>query len=462
MSSATNLARELAYDAFIGVMEQRKKPDELVDALIIDRQAKLSRLDRAFIKEVLYGGLRWYSKIFWIVQKTSSKDLMKSSPEIRAALVLGTYQIFYMDRVPDRAAVNESVEYIRGKGQAKAVSFVNGILRSIARRAEYFSKPDKDRRPCEYLALQYAHPRWLVDRWYTRFGFDRLKDLLSLNNQPPPCFIRLNNLKVPKDKTQEFRERLLAEERVKSHRKSLRSCLSVGSMPILGEGSLFSQGYFSIQDEAAQLIAPMLGVEPGDCVIDACAGPGGKTGHLFELCEGKAEIKAIEKSGLQFKRLKQNMARLGHQGVECLQADFLSYSPGQKVDRILLDAPCSGLGVLRRRPDGKWHKKVSLIATMVAQQRKLLRHAVDILAPGGELVYAVCSFEPDETIEQLRWILGEVEGVEVVSPSERLPDYYKRFITRDPMLLIYAGNKDDMDGFGAFILRKKNADSEVG
>ena len=191
-----SLPREIAYDAFVAVMNRRAKPEEFLNEAFSTYDKKLKRIDRNFIKEILFGSLRWHKKLYWILQNTSKRDLDKSSGEIVAALVVGTYQIFYLDRVPDRAAVNESVEYVRKRGQASACSFVNGILRQIARRAEYFKKPDKVEQPVEYLSIQFAHPEWLVRRWLKKFRFERMEQILARNNMAPVITARLNLLKV--------------------------------------------------------------------------------------------------------------------------------------------------------------------------------------------------------------------------------------------------------------------------
>lgn len=455
MSGHLTLARELAYDTFVQVIEKDGCPEKLLDEGYGRHGTALSRLDRAFIKELLFGSLRWYSKIYWIVQNTTKRDLRDSPGEVQAALILGTYQIFYMDRVADRAAVNESVEYVRKKGQANGSGFVNGILRSIARRAEYFPKPDKDRHPCEYLALQYAHPFWIVERWMRHLGFNRMKELLASNNQVPPYTIRVNSQKVSTEDLPEFRSQLLRDEKVHSERKALRSCLHLQEAPKLDEGSLFQRGFYTIQDEASQLIGHLVDPQEGECIVDACAGKGGKTGHLFELAKGLIRLVAIEKNPRQIQLGQETMKRLGHEGIEWLTSDFLSYLPSEKIDKILLDAPCSGLGVLRRHPEGKWQKNVDIIAQLAALQRTMITHALSLLAAGGELIYSVCSFEQEETLAHLNWIQSTFGNkVEVISPVVRLPDYYKKFVTRDNLLLIYSGNKEAMDGFGAFIVRK--------
>jgi 16S rRNA (cytosine967-C5)-methyltransferase len=453
------LAREIAYDSFIQVLNHKKKPEEAVEQRIKSSLAPVRSVDRSFIKEVLYGSLRWYSKIFWIVQKTSDRDLTKVSQEIQAALVLGTYQIFYMSKVPDRAAVNESVEYIKKKGQTSAASFVNGILRSIARRSEYFTKPDKEKAPVEYLSLQYAHPKWLVERWCSRFSFDRVKEMLSSNNYPPPFSIRINACKVDLGQIQDFRTSLLRDEKIHSERKPLRSALILDKAPNLSEDSLFGQGYYTVQDEASQLIACLVHPKEGERVVDACCGPGGKISHIYELAKGHITLCGIEKNPVKMERTKKTFQRLGHASPEWVEKDFLEFLPEIPPDKILLDAPCSGLGVLRRHPDGKWHKASHIVSDMAKIQRKLLLHGLEILKVGGELIYSVCSYEPEETVDHLRWLLDKYsDTIDIVPATTRVPDYYKRFVTREGVLLVFSGNKDQMDGFGGFILRKSRGE----
>ena len=428
-----------------------------MEALINGQKPPLKKQDRGLIREIVMGSLRWYSKIYWIIQNSASRDLKKASPQIRSALILGTYQIFYMDRIPDRAAVNESVEYIRKKGQSHAVKFVNGILRSIARRAEYFAKPDKDKQPVEYLSLQFAHPKWIVSRWHRRFSFDRMKELLAANNKVPPWSVRINSMKVPSDNTQEFRSRLLKEDRNHSERRSLRSCLHLKIAPSFEEGSLFDQGYYTIQDESSQLIANLVAPEAGQLIIEGCCGPGGKLSHIYELANGEAELIGIEKDEKQMQKVRENLKRLGHEDkISLVTSDFCDFKSRRKPHKILLDAPCSGLGVLRRHPEGKWHKTPALVTKMAETQQELLAHGIKLLRKGGELIYSVCSFEEEETLGHLAWLEKEFgDTIEIESPSGRIPDYYGRFVTREKVLLIYSGNKDMMDGFGAFILRKK-------
>ncbi|MES2744080.1 MAG: 16S rRNA (cytosine(967)-C(5))-methyltransferase RsmB [Bdellovibrionota bacterium] len=453
---ALSLAREIAFDAFVAIMDKNKKPEDVLAEAYAIHGAKVSRLDRAFIKEILYGSLRWYSKIFWILQNTSKRNLEESSPEIRSALIVGTYQIYYMDRVPDRAAVNESVEYIRKKGQAKATTFVNGILRQIARRGEYFTKPDKKTKQKEYLALQFAHPTWVVERWLKRFKFDRMETMLAANNQPPPFTVRINSLKSVLAESSELQEILLRDEKVTSDRRPLRSALRLTKTPALSESKLFQEGFFTVQDEASQLIGYLVAPEADQIIADACAGPGGKLSHVYELGLEKITLYAIEKDDDQYKKAQETLDRLGHKKVSWVHEDFLTWTSPEKLDKLLLDAPCSGLGVLRRHPEGKWHKTLKLVDTMAQQQWSMILHALKQLKVGGELIYSVCSFETEETEAHLARIKAELgDKVEVVSPLNRLPDFYKKYVTHDQIFAVYAGNQEEMDGFGAFIVRLK-------
>lgn len=460
MTHQMSPAREFAYDAYIQVMEKGRAPEDVLDQMYQGKGRSLSRLDRNFIKEILYGALRWYAKIYWILQNTASRDLAQVAPEVRAALVLGTYQIFYMDRVPDRAAVNESVEYIRKRGQAQAVSFINGILRQIARRAEYFKKPDKKTQAVEYLSLQFAHPQWIVRRWHEHFNFERMEKMLAANNQPPPWTVRINLLKTSAQDVHLLQQQLLRDEKTHTERRPLRLALRFKDPPNFDAASLFGRGYFTIQDEASQLVSQLVQARPQEFIVDAAAGPGGKLTHVFELAEGQANILAIEKNPEQMRRAKQTAERMGHHSIKWLEQDFLEWTPDADAlpHKILLDAPCSGLGVLRRHPEGKWQKQGSIVPLMAELQKAMLEHALWCLPVGGELIYSVCSFEPEETVQHLTWIKEKYgANIELVSPVSRLPDYYKRYVTRDNVLVIYSGNQDEMDGFGAFILRLKTA-----
>lgn len=450
---SVSVAREIAYDTFVAVLKDKQKPEILLEDKYKLPSQNLRRLDKNFIKEMLYGGLRWYSKLYWILQNTSKRELDKCSDQVVAALVLGTYQIYYMDKVPDRAAVNESVEYVRAKGQAAACSFVNGILRQIARRAQYFKKPDKLEQPAEYLALQYAHPKWIVDRWLPQFSFDKLEKILAANNRPPPYSMRINSQRTPLKDATSLQQQLLKQEKTHSERRPLRSALRLVEPPFFGTDSLFQKGLYTVQDEASQLVGYLVAPQQGQTVVDACAGPGGKLSHIYEMGDEQIALFAIEKNHRQMEKARETMTRMGFNKLEWLAEDFNAWQSAEKVDKILLDAPCSGFGVLRRHPEGKWQKSLAGIKRLAGEQARMIEHAIRQIKTGGELIFSVCSYEREESIKHLRYLLKAYpDHIAVVDPGPRLPDYYRKYITREGLLAIYPGNPDEMDGFSAFVV----------
>ena len=453
----STLARQLSYDAFSKVITNKGRADDITRSLYQNYKNNLTPLDYKFIKEILYGGLRWYGKISWILQKTSKRDINSLSAATKSALVLGTYQIFYMDKVPDRSAVNESVEYIKDRGEKSAAPYVNGVLRSIARRSEYFVKPDKDKNPADYLSLQYSHPKWMVKRWLEKFGFERTKNLLLANNKIPPCTIRINQdfTKVGK-----LQEQILKEEKQKTKKQHLPYCLTLQKYNFFTKDSMFSKGMFTIQDEASQLVGEISNPQVGEVILDACLGPGGKSGQAYEAVKGQANIIAIDKSIEQITKAKSNLTRLGHKNITIQQKDFLdpkAFKKGQKFNKILLDAPCSGLGVIRRYPEGKWNKKPSIISNCAKLQRQMLDRSVKLLKDEGEIVYSVCSFEPEESSHHLNYLLEKYKELELVCLKTRVHEYYRRFICRSGELIVTPGSREDMDGFGVFVVKKKKS-----
>ena len=253
-----------------------------------------------------------------------------------------------------------------------------------------------------------------------------------------------------------LQEQLLRDEKIRSERRPLRSSLRLKETPPLDSDSLFGKGYFTVQDEASQLIAFLVDPQKNEQIADVCAGPGGKLSHVYELGQEQIELYAIEKDDLQLKRAQDNMQRLGFEKLTWVHQDFLDWKPRKKMDKILLDAPCTGLGVLRRHPEGKWHKSPEGIPALAETQFKMICHALTRLKVDGELIYSVCSFEPEESEAHAKRLIQEFgDKVEIVSPVSRLPDYFKKYVTRRNILSIYAGNPDGMDGFAAFIVKLK-------
>ena len=310
---------------------------------------------------------------------------------------LGAYQMLHLDKVPVSAAVNTSTELAKRHG--KKSGYVNGLLRNLDRRRGEIAEPsgkDQVRR----LSVLYSHPSWLVRRWISRYGTERTEILLAENNKTAPLVIRANILRTTRE---ELKSSLEAEGAGVSETRYSPAGLEIRSSPGLRMLSAYQKGWFIVQDEAAQLISLMLDPLPGDSVLDACAAPGGKATHLAELMGNSGSVAALENDPGRMRRVLENKARLGTDIIQPVLGDARSYREGS-FDRILIDAPCSGLGVLRRHPDGRWNKKEETIRERAALQRNILNNCSSLLKPGGVLVYATCTTEPEENEEIIDYL----------------------------------------------------------
>ncbi|MGE0171979.1 MAG: transcription antitermination factor NusB [Oligoflexales bacterium] len=453
---ATKLSpsREIAYDALALMLDKKEtSTPKAIDTVTRAHNKKGGRIDPVMMQRVVTGALRWYSKLYWILQNTAKRDLDASSSEIRASLLGATYQIYYMEDIPDRTTVNESVEYLRKKGQASATSFVNGILRQISSRAEYFQKPDKNTKPVEYLSLQFAHPEWLVRRWCEFFRPEKLEVLLAANNQEPPITVRAN---FKKTTIKDLQLLLLKTERTHSDRRPLRLALHLKEYPRLGPDTLHGTGNYSIQDEAEQLITFL--IDPKENESIALSGPHilNTLLHLHEHMPDSTKTSLVEASGEVATNAMSNLKRLGLGDTRHINANFLDWQPEEKFDKLVIAPESSCCGIFRSKPELKWLLTEAKFNGFVENQRAMLTHALKHLKPDGEIIYFVHSFDKGESEFHITQLTKDVKNqVEVVPIVARLPDYFKRYVTRTHVLLLNPGNPDETDGLAAFILRKK-------
>jgi len=357
----------------------------------------LRPLDRAMISEMVLGTLRWQGRLdIQLQQGLKSRD-KKIELRLIHLLRLGAYQILFMDRVPESAAVNESVRLakILFKNE-KITGFVNALLRSLIRNKNRDPFPPFEERPVEHIAQAFSHPSWLVERWVGEFGPEAARRICAANNRKPPFAIRTNTLRIARE---ELQARL--EEGGTPSQIALFSPegLFLKKSPALAEDRLFQGGMYFIQDEASQLIPHLLSPQPGERVLDACAAPGGKTTHLAQLMKERGEIIALELHGPKLKLMEENFRRLGISNVRSLEADAaqpLPFPREMAFDRILVDAPCTGLGILHRNPEAKWRRKPQDITRLARVQGAILDNVCTWLKPGGKLIYSTCTMTPEE------------------------------------------------------------------
>jgi 16S rRNA (cytosine967-C5)-methyltransferase len=417
------------------------------DTLLEQSRHVLDSRDIAFITEIVYGVLRNRERIDWALNRFSKQAVGKTDARTRTILRLGAYQLLFLDRVPASAAINTAVELAKHYG--KNPGYVNGLLRNLDRNRNAIAYPGAED-PVRRLSVLYSHPEWLVTRWLSRFGPDTAEAILRDNNRPAPLVIRTNTLKT---KREELHASLESDGAKVGEVKYSPAGLALESSPGLRSLSAFRNGWFFVQDEAAQLVGMMLAPKPGETVLDACAAPGGKATHLAELMKNEGTIVALEKDKSRIGRITENSDRLGVAIIRPEVGDASTYHES-RFDKILIDAPCSGLGVLRRHPDGRWTKTESSIPGRRTLQKKILKNCAGLLKPGGALVYATCTTEPEENEEVIIDFLATHSEFTLDDPRPLLPASAGKLVDDKGFFRTFPG-EPGMDGFFAARMARK-------
>ncbi len=363
-------------------------------------------LDESFIREIVYGVIENKLQIDWIIMQFSKIKLKKIAPTIIEILRAGVYQIIFMDRIPDSAAVNESVKLAKKYGHKGSVGFVNALLRNISKNKNNIKLPEKDKSPIEFLSIKYSHPQWMIKKWIEDFGLDFTENLCIANNDKPKLNIRVNTLKISK---QELINKLANRGFILSEGKYANDCIIIDNPIRITNTDEFKNGLFQIQDESSMLVAQIMNPKPGDFVIDVCSAPGGKTTHIAQKMENKGKIIARDIHEHKLNLIKDNVARLGTSIIqlEKYNATNLDENLTEKADCCLVDAPCSGLGLIRRKPDIKWHKVEDSLSEITKLQYEILVNSSMYVKKGGILVYSTCTIQKEENI----WLMKKfLEG----------------------------------------------------
>jgi len=417
------------------------------DSLLEAARREFDGRDIAFILELVYGVLRNRSWLDWTLDRFSANPLGTTDMETRNILRLGAYQLLLLDKVPVSAAVNTSTELAKEYGRKSG--YVNGLLRSLERNKNTLPRPAFDE-PARQLSVIYSHPEWLVRRWVARFGQERTEKLLTACNQHAPFVIRTNTLRTTRD---ELRQALAAEGAETRETPYAPAGLELLSSPGLNNLASFQEGRFMVQDEAAQLVGMMVATAQGNRVLDACAAPGGKATHLAELMSNQGSVVALDSDAGRLNRVSENITRLGTTIVRPVVGDAVKYQEAL-FDRVLVDAPCSGLGVLRRHPDGRWTKNEKIVAERQAVQRNILANCAALLKPGGALVYATCTTEPEENEDIINAFIASKRGeFRIDDPRPYLPAPAHRLVGPEGFFRTFP-DEPSLDGFfGARLIR---------
>jgi 16S rRNA (cytosine967-C5)-methyltransferase len=410
--------------------------DKLLDVEL--RSDELNDLDKRFLTELTHGVVRWKTRLDFIIEQFCKNKFAMQDPNIRNAMRVALYQILFLSKIPHAAAVNEAVEFVKKIRGQKAANLVNAVLRNIIRNLNKLPTPDHETDPVQYLSIMYSHPSWMVKRWVDRYGLYETEQLLSANNERPTIVVRANTLKTTADEL----VKLFEERNIRNTRsKYLENFIKVGHLSGIYNLDLFEKGYFSVQDESSGLVVKLLDPKPGETVIDLCSAPGGKTTFIGELMKNQGKIIAVDKYEHRLNLVKQSCERLGVENVEFIPKDALEVDV-EPADKILVDAPCSGLGVIQKKPDIKWQRELSDIRNLAKTQIELLEKASKLVKNGGVIVYSTCTIEPEENIEVVKEFLSRHPEFKIDDARNYLPS---DIVNGEGCMETYP-HKHDMDG----------------
>ncbi len=435
------------------ILSQRLTSREFTENLLETAlaAARLSPADRGLCHELVCGVVRWQATLDCLIARKTD-PARQPRPALNNLLRLGLYQIFWLDRIPPHAAVHETVELAKQSGHGAQTGFINAVLRGYLRETEAIKKILADMKISQ-PALGWSHPEWLVEKWRRQFGDEPTRQLLAWNNTPPKTFARVNTLKfsgtgVPPvscpateptapmkhtggtpvpllrdagDLLTRWREEHVEYDFLTRDWTGENLVFELKSHPPLARLGSFRDGWFYVQDPGTLLAPRLLDAQPGDTVLDLCAAPGGKTTFLAQLMDNQGRIVASDPDPNRLKLLRDNCARLGVTCVESCLLSTLNPQPSTLFSRILVDAPCSNTGVLRRRVDLRWRIQLTEIERLQAGQLDLLEQAAARLAPGGMLVYSTCSLEPEENSGVVKQFLAAHPGFSLETERQLLP-----------------------------------------
>lgn len=405
----------------VRVLKRHAEQSNYLEAILEEELAAASLLpaDRRLVQEVTFGIVRWQATLDWLIaQKTQSRT---QKVALQILLRLGLYQMFWLDRIPDHAVVHETVEMAKQLGFGQQAGFVNAVLRAYLREREPTEQKLADLK-IDQPSLGYSHPDWLCERWQKRWGEEKLRQLLEWNNAPPITYARLNTLRTDAEKlTAQWQQEEVKFVRHQWDWTSEGLFFELKNYPPLATLPSFQQGLFYIQDPSTSLAVRELNPQPGESVLDLCAAPGGKTTFIAQLMQDQGKIVAQDSSSERLKLVQQNCVRLGVTCVQPVKRPSPDSSIPPLFDRILLDAPCSNTGVMRRRVDLRWRVRPEEIERLRTGQLQLLSHAAGQMKKGGTLVYSTCSLEPEENEEVVRQFLAHQSGYRLESERTLLP-----------------------------------------
>ena len=427
-------------------------------------QSRMPPADRGLATELVYGTLRWRGRLDYLISKALDRDLAKLEPLVTSALRVGAYQLFFSDRIPANAAVDEAVRCVRAMGLERATGLVNAVLRRLARDGEGYTFPDLALDAKGHLVHACSLPAWLADRWLEQYGPEEAAKLARIMNEPAPVTVRVNRTKTTREALLPMLEEKFPEA-APCHFSP--DGIVLGHKGDIGQDASFVAGRMSPQDEASQLVVELLDLQRGERILDTCAAPGTKSAAIAERLNGEGFVLALDRHGRRLQLVGRGMRRLEIGGVATLERDAtrslldLTEKEGP-FDRILIDAPCSGLGALRRNPDARWRLRPDDLTDLAKLQREILESAAAVLRPGGSLVYSTCTVTPEENESVIQGFMATRANWRIASRDEA-PASLQSLIDEEGFLRLLPHRPEchDMDGFFAVRLVRRSQEESA-
>ncbi|BAY79377.1 sun protein (plasmid) [Nostoc linckia NIES-25] len=464
-------ARQLAFIALRDV-HKGAYVDVSLDRVL--QKVSLADSDRRLVTELVYGSVRRQRTLDTLIDQLAQKKSHQQPKDLRTILHLGLYQLRYQERIPASAAVNTTVQLAKENGFSGLTGFVNGLLRQYLRKAEgqggrgaegkdslllpqspvpHFDPLQLPENPVQRLGILHSFPDWIIEVWLEQLGLVETEQLCEWMNQSPTIDLRINPLRTSIEEVEAALQSAgVLVRRVRHLPQALRLIGNAGPIQKLPG---FQEGWWTVQDSSAQLVSHLLDPQPGEVVIDACAAPGGKTTHIAELMQDKGKIWACDRTSSRLRKLQENSQRLNLKSIQICIGDSRNFTQFHNTaDRVLLDAPCSGLGTMHRHADARWRQTPESVRELSMLQKELLSHTSTFVKPGGVLVYATCTLHPAENEEAIAAFLAESPNWQIESPSGlEFPDLERT--TSKGWFKLWP-HREDMDGFFMVRLRKTN------
>ncbi len=437
-----------ARSKIIEILNRVEMRQAFTDKLLEKELNEFNDVDRSLITEVVYGVLRWRYRLDWFLGQLYVGEFEDLIPDVKNNLRSSLYQLMFLEKVPPYAVLNEAVEIAKQKFNQKTANLVNAILRNYLRQQKKLEYMEMQLDVLERMAVQYSHPKWLLQRWIEYWGVDEVTHLIEKNNERPRLFVRINRLKTDENQVKQVLQQ--AGVAYETH-PDFENFLWIKDFQQFRRLELLRNGWVSVQDVSTGLPVIILNAQPGERILDACAAPGGKAGYIGEFLQNQGLLVAVDRHFNRVKMLRDNLQRWGITVAQYIQGDATQLPLNLSFDKILLDVPCTGFGVLNKRVDLKWKRSAEDIENMQRLQLQMLDAAALACRPGGAIVYSTCTIEPEENEVVVERFLEHHPQFELDSLMGELPVEYlwnQHFVRTFP-------HKHDMDGSFAARLRKK-------